>query len=330
MSGEDDATKSVQGVPVLSIIIPVLNEEDNVAPLFERLDKTLRALANDYEVIFVDDGSTDQTPHRIKALAEADSHVRLVRLRRNFGQTAALMAGFDTSVGDIIIPLDGDGQNDPADIPRLLDKMAEGYEVVSGWRRLRRDPPLRVIASRIANSMISRISGVPLKDYGCTLKAYKRSVVSELKLYGELHRFIPIFSAWEGGRITEIPVNHDRRLRGRSKYGFGRTFPVILDLILIRYLARHATKPIHLFGAVGLFMMLGAFLAGLYALWLKLAEDISFISTPMPMLVVMLGMLGVMSIMIGLLAEMILRTYYESQDKKPYSVAETVNLAEEQ
>ena len=314
---------------MLSIVVPVFNEQDNVLPLFDQLRGALAKVNDGFEVVFVDDGSTDQTEANLKKVAEADNRFKIVTFRRNFGQTAAMMAGIDYAAGDIIIPLDGDLQNDPADIPRLLDKLAEGYDVVSGWRQERKDASLRRnLPSRIANRLISRMSGVELHDYGCTLKAYRRQVVKGVRLYGEMHRFIPIYASWEGGRVTEIPVNHFPRIHGHSKYGLERIVKVLLDLLLVKFLSKYATKPIYVFGGFGLIGIAISFLAGLYALYLKFFAGISFISTPLPLLVVLTFVTGIMSILMGLIAEIIMRTYYESQGKQVYLVRETVNIAD--
>jgi len=314
---------------MLSIVVPVFNEQDNVFPLFDQLRGALAKVNDGFEVVFVDDGSTDQTEANLKKVAEADNRFKIVSFRRNFGQTAAMMAGIDYAAGDIIIPLDGDLQNDPADIPRLLDKLAEGYDVVSGWRQERKDASLRRnLPSRIANRLISRMSGVELHDYGCTLKAYRRQVVKGVRLYGEMHRFIPIYASWEGGRVTEIPVNHFPRIHGHSKYGLERIVKVLLDLLLVKFLSKYATKPIYVFGGFGLIGIAISFVAGLYALYLKFFAGISFISTPLPLLVVLTFVTGIMSILMGLIAEIIMRTYYESQGKQVYLVRETVNIAE--
>jgi len=314
---------------MLSIVVPVFNEQDNVLPLFDQLRGALAKVNDGFEVVFVDDGSTDQTEANLKKVAEADNRFKIVSFRRNFGQTAAMMAGIDYAAGDIIIPLDGDLQNDPADIPRLLDKLAEGYDVVSGWRQERKDASLRRnLPSRIANRLISRMSGVELHDYGCTLKAYRRQVVKGVRLYGEMHRFIPIYASWEGGRVTEIPVNHFPRIHGHSKYGLERIVKVLLDLLLVKFLSKYATKPIYVFGGFGLIGIAISFLAGLYALYLKFFAGISFISTPLPLLVVLTFVTGIMSILMGLIAEIIMRTYYESQGKQVYLVRDTVNIAD--
>jgi glycosyltransferase involved in cell wall biosynthesis len=315
---------------LLSIIIPVYNEQENVLPLHERLTKALRDLDVEYEVILVNDGSTDATEAKLKAIAATDPRFKVVNFRRNFGQTAAMMAGFDFASGEIIIPLDGDLQNDPADIPRLLEKLDEGYDVVSGWRRERQDAAIRRnLPSRMANWLISRISGVRLHDYGCSLKAYRRSVLKGVRLYGEMHRFIPIYATWQGGRVTEIPVNHLPRVSGQSKYGLERVVKVVLDLIVVKFLASYANKPIYVFGGFGLFSIAVSFLSGLWALYLKLVDHVSFISTPLPLLVVLAFITGIMSILMGLIAEIIMRTYYESQGKQVYLVKGTINLPDE-
>ena len=238
---------------MLSIVIPVYNEEANVFPLHERVSAALQGIGIDYEVILVNDGSNDATESNLSVIATKDPRFKVVNFRRNFGQTAAMMAGIDFASGDIIVGLDGDLQNDPADIPKLLDKLAEGYDVVSGWRLNRKDAALnRKLPSRIANWLISRMSGVPLHDYGCTLKAYRKEVVKGVRLYGEMHRFIPIYASWQGGKVTEIPVNHFPRIHGRSKYGLERVIKVILDLLVVKFLASYATKPIYVFGGFGL------------------------------------------------------------------------------
>jgi len=309
--------------PELSVVIPVFNEAAALDGVFDELTAVLNGLGKTYEIIFVDDGSTDGTSDRLEKIAGKLANTEAVYLRRNFGQTAALMAGFDVSTGAIVITLDGDGQNDPADIPGLLAKLDQGFDVVSGWRKKRRDGFLRSFLSRVANRLISRISGVHLRDYGCTLKAYRRSVLEDVRLYGEMHRFIPIYTSWQGARVTEIPVNHRRREAGQSKYGLGRTWKVVLDLMLVMFLERAATQPMHLFGGIGLLALLAATLIATYTVWIKIANGVAFVSTPLPLLVVLLTVLGIMSLLIGLVAEMILRTYYESQDKKPYAIKQS-------
>jgi len=315
---------------MLSIIIPLYNEEPNVQPLCQRLVAALGALGQPFEAIFVNDGSTDGTARELDAIAGADRRVKVVTFRRNFGQTAAMMAGIRYATGDIIIPMDGDLQNDPADIAKLLAKLDEGYDVVSGWRKDRKDDAVRRnLPSRIANMLISAISGVKLHDYGCSLKAYRRHVVKDVKLYGEMHRFIPIYASWQGGRVAEVPVEHHARVHGRSKYGADRVVKVLLDLIVVQFLARYETRPIYVFGTFGIASILLAFLAGVWAVYLKYFENTTFIQTPLPLLVVLLTVTGGMSILMGLLAEIIMRTYYESQGKAVYVVKSTTNLDDE-
>jgi glycosyltransferase involved in cell wall biosynthesis len=312
---------------MLSIIIPIYNEAQNLAPLHQRLTAALRALGRPYEIILVNDGSTDGSDTALDALAAGDPNVKVVHFQRNFGQTAAMMAGIRYASGDIIIPMDGDLQNDPADIAKLLAKLEEGYDVVSGWRQDRKDHPIRRnLPSRVANWLISGISGVRLHDYGCSLKAYRKEVVKGVKLYGEMHRFIPIYATWEGGKVAEVPVTHHPRVHGESKYGAERVLKVVLDLIVVQFLARYANRPIYLFGGIGICAITLSILAGVWAVYLKYFENTSFIQTPLPMLVVMLFVTGGMSILMGLLAEIIMRTYYESQGKAVYLVKRTANL----
>ena len=313
---------------MLSIVIPVYNEQDNVFPLHERVSAAMQQTGEDYEVIIVNDGSTDQTEANLKAIAEKDARFKVVNFRRNFGQTAAMMAGIDFAAGDIIVGLDGDLQNDPADIPKLLAKLAEGFDVVSGWRINRKDAALkRNLPSRLANWLISRISGIHLHDYGCSLKAYRKEVVKGVKLYGEMHRFIPIYASWQGGKVAEIPVNHYPRIHGSSKYGLERVAKVLLDLMVVKFLASYANKPIYVFGGFGLASIAFSVLCGLVTLYLKFFDGKPFVSTPLPLLVVLAFITGVMSILMGLIAEIIMRTYYESQGKQVYLVKDTRNLA---
>lgn len=315
---------------MLSIVIPVFNEQDNVFPLQKRIVEALSNIGDNYEVILVNDGSTDLTEARLHTIAEEDERFKVVNFRRNFGQTAAMMAGIEFSSGDIIVGLDGDLQNDPKDIPKLLDKLAEGYDVVSGWRSSRSDSALkRNLPSRIANWLVSAISGIHLHDYGCSLKAYKRHVIKDVKLYGEMHRFIPIYASWQGGKVAEIKVDHHPRMHGESNYGLERVGKVLLDLIVVKFLASFANKPIYVFGGFGLICMMSGIVAGFWALYLKFFAGTSFISTPLPLLVVFACLTGVLSILMGLIAEIIMRTYYESQGKRVYLIKDTVNLPSE-
>src|SRR5450631_970231 len=312
---------------MLSITIPLFNEGENIPVLYERLVRELEALARPFEVILVNDGSTDESERILDALAGRDPRVKVVHFRRNFGQTAAMMAGIHYASGEIIVPMDGDLQNDPADIKALLAKLDEGYDVVSGWRKDRKDHSLRRnFPSRMANLLISRISGVHLHDYGCSLKAYRKDVVKGVKLYGEMHRFIPIYASWEGGKVAEVPVSHHARIHGGSNYGVDRVLKVVLDLIVVQFLARYSMRPIYVFGGFGIASLVLAFFAGLWAVYLKYFEATSFIQTPLPLLVVLLVITGGMSTLMGLLAEIIMRTYYESQGKAVYVVKSTSNL----
>jgi len=310
----------------LSIIIPVYNEEDNVLPLHQKITEALDSMGQPYEVIIVDDGSTDNTAQRLKELAKSDNRLKVIHLRRNFGQTPAMMAGIDAATGDILIPMDGDLQNDPHDIPKLLAKLAEGYDVVSGWRKDRQDHPLkRNLPSRVANRLISFISGVHLHDYGCSLKAYRKAIIKGVKLYGEMHRFVPIYAAWQGAKVTEVGVTHYPRVHGVSKYGFDRTIKVILDLIVVKFLDKFAHKPMYLFGGFGLVTFLISFLLFGLMLYLKIFANKSFIETPLPMAVTLFTLMGFMSIFMGLIAEILMRTYHESQNKPTYIVDRTRN-----
>lgn len=310
----------------VSVIVPVYNERENIDALYTKLHPVLNALGMSHEVVFVNDGSSDGSDAVLDALAALDRTVKVVHLRRNYGQTAAMMAAIRYSSGEVIVPMDGDLQNDPQDIPRLIEKLDEGFDVVSGWRVDRQEGVDRRLPSRIANWMISKVSGVKLHDYGCTLKAYRRRFIENVRLYGEMHRFVPVYAAWEGGKVTELPVAHHPRLHGASKYGIGRAPRVLLDLLVIRFLARSLDRPIQFFGRAGLYSFALAFLAGAYALYLKFVEGVSFILTPMPVLVVMLALVGLMLVMMGLLAEIQSRVYFESQDKLPFTVRATRNL----
>jgi glycosyltransferase involved in cell wall biosynthesis len=313
----------------LSIIIPLYNEQDNIAPLQAKLEKVLPTLGHPYEIILVNDGSTDATRDRLDELAAGHGSVRVVHLRRNFGQTAAMMAGIDMARGDILIPMDGDLQNDPVDIPRLLAKLGEGYDVVSGWRKDRKDNPLkRNLPSRVANWLISAISGVHLHDYGCSLKAYRRDIIKGVKLYGEMHRFIPIHAAWQGAKVTEVGVTHHPRIHGQSKYGIERTIKVILDLMTVKFLDKYAQKPMYLFGGFGLTSLGVSAAFFLFMLYCKFFLNKSFIETPLPLAVVMFLLIGIMAIFMGLIAEILMRTYHESQDKPTYIVDCTRNCKE--
>ncbi|MBK7392225.1 MAG: glycosyltransferase family 2 protein [Chloracidobacterium sp.] len=312
--------------PELSLFLPVLDEEENLRPMHAKIAAALDALGKTAEVIYVDDGSTDKSLEILKEIATSDERVRVVSLRRNYGQTAAMSAGIDAAKGDILIPMDADLQNDPADISRLLDKLNEGYDVVSGWRKNRQDKLIsRKIPSQIANRIISWIGGVKLHDYGCSLKAYRRDVIQDVKLYGEMHRFIPIYASWAGARVAEIPVDHHARTMGKSKYGISRTIKVVFDLMTIKFMASYQTKPIYVFGTFGMIAFLLSMIAGVWAVVLKI-EGTSFILTPLPVITVVMLAISVQFFLMGLLAELSVRTYHESQDKAIYAVRERIGF----
>ncbi|HEV7699691.1 MAG TPA: glycosyltransferase family 2 protein [Pyrinomonadaceae bacterium] len=313
--------------PELSLFLPVLDEEENLRPMHAKIASALDALGKSAEVIYVDDGSTDNSLCILKEIAASDDRVRVISLRRNYGQTAAMSAGIDAAEGDILIPMDADLQNDPADIKRLLDKLDEGYDVVSGWRKNRQDKLIsRKIPSQIANRIISWIGGVPLHDYGCSLKAYRRDVIQDVKLYGEMHRFIPIYAAWAGARVTEIPVDHHARTMGKSKYGISRTIKVVFDLMTIKFMASYGTKPIYVFGTFGMAAFILSMIATVWAIVLKF-EGTSFIQTPLPVVAVVMLAISVQFFLMGLLAELLVRTYHESQDKAIYAIRERVGFS---
>ena len=304
---------------MISIVIPIFNEEGNICKLAESITKNLSEI--NYEVLFINDGSTDSSEKKIQAVIKKYSNFKLINLRRNYGQTAAMQAGFDHSKGEIIIPMDGDLQNDPKDIPMLIDKINEGYDVVSGWRKTRLDKKYtRILPSKIANMLISKISGIHLHDYGCTLKAYRKEILDEIKLYGEMHRFIPIYASWEGAKVTEVAVRHHPRTAGKTKYGLSRIPRVILDLLVIRFFDKSLDRPIHLFGQFGLLMFLIAFLLSIFSIFLKIFMNISFILTPLPLLVVFFAMSGLLCIFLGLVAEIQSRVYFEAIDRPAYLV----------
>jgi len=307
--------------PNISVVIPLYNEEDNVLPLYEQLSAALEALDRTYEVVIVDDGSRDKSFERLQEIQADDPHWRVIRFRRNFGQTAAMSAGFEAARGDIIITSDADLQNDPRDIPKLLAKMDEGYDIVSGWRVDRKEKFLsRRLPSMLANRLISRVTGVHLHDYGCTLKAYRREVIENVELYGELHRFIPAVASWIGVKVAEVPVNDRARIHGSSKYGIWRTFRVILDLITVTFLLKYATKPMHFFGLTGMVMGGTGTLLGLHLSIQRLFFNMPLSERPLLLLAVLLVILGFNMIMIGLVAEMMMRNYYNPQGKPTYIV----------
>jgi glycosyltransferase involved in cell wall biosynthesis len=313
--------------PDLSLFLPVLNEEENLRPMHAKIQAALESLGKTAEVIYVDDGSTDKSLSILREIAAGDERVRVISLRRNYGQTAAMSAGIDAAKGEILIPMDADLQNDPADIARLLEKLDEGYDVVSGWRKNRQDKLIsRKIPSQIANKIISWIGGVPLHDYGCSLKAYRREVIQDVRLYGEMHRFIPIYASWAGARVTEIPVDHHARTMGKSKYGISRTIKVVFDLMTIKFMASYQTKPIYVFGTFGTVAFLLSMTAGIWAFVLKFIYGTSFILTPLPVIAIVLLAISMQFFLMGLLAEMLVRTYHESQNKAIYTVREKIGF----
>jgi dolichol-phosphate mannosyltransferase len=313
--------------PDLSVFLPVYNEEPNLRPLHAKLDEALRTLGRTAEIIYVDDGSNDGSLEVLRGLAHVDPRVRVIALRRNYGQTAAMAAGIDNARGRVLIPMDADLQNDPADIIRLLEKLDEGYDVVSGWRKNRQDTLItRKIPSMIANHLISWIGGVPLHDYGCSLKAYRRESLEDVRLYGEMHRFIPIYASWAGARVTEIPVEHHPRTMGKSNYGLSRTLKVVFDLMTIKFMASYGTKPIYVFGMFGVCAFAISLLAGLYAVFLKIFHRADFVQTPLPILAIVMFAVGVQFLLMGLLAEMLVRIYHESQAKRIYAVREKIGM----
>ena len=314
---------------MISVTVPVYNEAEALPVLAERVTAVLEKLGKPWELIFINDGSHDGSEAVLDGLAQANPAIKVVHFRRNYGQTAAMMAGFDFAAGDVIIPMDGDLQNDPSDIPNLLAKIDEGFDVCSGWRKDRQDNALqRNIPSIMANRLISFVSGVELHDFGCSLKAYRAEVIKSVRLYGEMHRFLPIYARWHGAKITEVTVNHYARTTGKSKYGLERVIKVLCDLVVVKFLDSYAEKPMYVFGAVGLGSLSVSFLAGAAALYYKLWGHKSFIETPLPLLCVMSALTGIMCFLMGLLAEMIMRTFYESQGKKVYTVRAMRNMAD--
>jgi len=310
----------------LSIVIPLYNEEENVEPLYNQLKTALDRTSREYEIIIIDDGSTDGSFDVLKRLHERDERLKVIRFRRNFGQTAAFAAGFDRSQGQVVITMDADLQNDPADIPLLLEKIEEGYDVVSGWRLHRQDPFLtRRLPSMIANWLISQVTRVHLHDYGCSLKAYRREVVKNVQLYGELHRFIPAIANWMGVSVAEVPVRHYPRRFGRSKYGLSRTARVLLDLLTVRFLLSYSTRPIHVFGGLGLISFAAGISLGGYLSYVKFVLGQKIGDRPLLLLAILLMVMGVQLISMGLLGELVVRTYYETLGKPIYAVREVLD-----
>jgi glycosyltransferase involved in cell wall biosynthesis len=312
----------------LSIVVPIYNEEENIRDLHRQVTTALAGSGIDYELVLVDDGSSDRSFALLREAAAEDGRVKVIRFRRNFGQTAAMAAGFDAASGRVVVPMDGDLQNDPADIPKLLARIDEGFDVVSGWRRDRKDAFLnRTLPSILANRFISGMTGIRLHDYGCTLKAYRREVLEGINLYGEMHRFVPALVSQVGAKVTEIPVGHRPRLHGRSKYGISRTMRVILDLMTVKFLLSYSTRPIQLFGRLGVYTLMASFLSGGATIYMKLFQGMSMNRNPLLLLTALLLFMGVQFIVLGLLGELNARTYYEAQGKPIYVIRETINLA---
>lgn len=312
---------------MISVVIPLHNEEQNIPLLADRLTAALNRLGREYEVILVNDGSTDASTARLSEVCARDPRYKAIHLRRNYGQTTALVAGFHHSSGEVIVTLDGDLQNDPADICILLKKLDEGYDVVSGWRADRKDNAVkRNIPSVLANRLISAATGIKLHDFGCSLKAYRRDIIRHVHLYGEMHRFIPIYSVLSGARLAEVPVRHHARLHGDSNYGLERIFKVLCDLTVVVFLQRYGQKPMYLFGGCALASFIGSGLAATLAFYFKFFDGKSFIETPLPLVSGTLFLTGVLCALMGLLAELSIRIYHESQDKPTYLIERTNNL----
>lgn len=313
-------------MPLLSLVIPVYNEQENLPFLFNAIQQALDPLKLKWEIVFVDDGSQDKSLDVLKALVKKDpTHTRVVVLRRNFGQTASITAGLDHARGEIIVLLDADMQNDPADIPMMLAKLDEGYDVVSGWRKDRKDTFItRTIPSRVANGLISWVTGVHLHDYGCTLKAYRREVLSGFRLYGEMHRFIPVYAHAVGARITEVVVHHRSRKYGKTNYGLERTLKILLDLFTVKFLLNYAAKPIYLFGGTGISLIFASVMTLFILMVRRIFYSVSVLGSPFFLMGIMFFILGFQSLLMGLIAELLVRTYHEAQHKPTYTVREVI------
>ena len=311
----------------LSLILPVYNEEENINIQYDKITIAMERLNIKYEIIFVDDGSTDSSTEKLNQISLKDTHVKVIIFRRNFGQTAAMAAGIKYSSGDIIAFMDSDLQNDAEDIGKMIEKIDEGFDVVSGWRVKRKDKALtRRLPSKIANALIAKISGVKLHDLGCSLKLYRGDILRQVKLYGEMHRFIPVHASWVGAKITEVPVNHNPRIHGKSKYGLKRSFKVILDLITVKFMGSFSTKPIYIFGGTGLVLFGLGFCSGIAVILMKIFYEMNMVRNPLLQLTTLLLITAVIFIQMGILAEIMIRTYHESQDRPPYFIKETSNL----
>ena len=323
-----NSSEKKEAIKKVSIVVPAYNEETSLKVLLDELGYFLKSFEYNYEIVFVDDGSTDNSYNILKDAALKNPNYKVLRLRRNYGQSAALLAAIDNSTGDVIVPLDADLQNDPNEIPKLLNLISEGYDLVSGWRKNRQDRMLdRKIPSMIANKLISLVSGIKLHDYGCSLKAYKKDVLDGVRLYGELHRFLPICASWNGAKVAEIEVNHRPRIFGKSKYGITRTYKVVLDLIVLKFLSDYSTKPIYFFGGFASVCFISSILLAIWAFYLKLFRNIDLDGTPLLIFSAVFVIVSVQLLLIGILADLVMRTYFESQDKKTYQIKESVNLS---
>lgn len=314
-------------MPSLSIVVPIFDELDNISLLYDAVTRALDPVGLNFELIFVDDGSRDGSSERILRLADLDARVKVIQFRRNYGQTAAMFAGIQAATGEIVVTLDGDLQNDPADIPMMVAKLQEGYDLVHGWRKDRQDAFVnRKLPSRLANRIISRVTRFPVNDLGCTLKVMRRDIAQELQLYGEMHRFIPILAHWQGARCVEVVTRHHPRRHGQTKYNIWRTFRVVLDLITVKYMIQYSLSPMKLFGGIGLASIAGGLLGGVVTLGMKLLGGADMTGNPLLLLSAFATMLGVQFLVLGLLGEVCARIYYECQDKKPYTVRQRRNF----
>ena len=319
-------TTPEDSVTQLSVVVPLFNEEDNIEPMLDELFGVLDGLDPSSEVICVDDGSGDATFEKLAVVAARRPALTVLRFAKNYGQTAALSAGFHAASGEVVITIDGDMQNDPADIPRLLEVFHGGFDIVSGWRKNRKDGfLLRTLPSRLANWLISRITSVHLHDYGCTLKAYRRTLLQRFELYGQLHRFIPALGVWAGGSVKEIEVSHRARERGTSKYGIGRTVTVLLDLVIVKFLMSYGSHPIRVFGAAAVSSWVFAFGSLAAVVYMRVVQDVDMTGNPLLYLAMLGALVGVQFLLMGVLAEMQMRTYHEAQDKRPYVISERLN-----
>ena len=315
--------------PNFSVVIPLYNEEESLRELTEQLKNTLVKMGGNYELIFIDDGSTDNSFKVLRDIHHRNHRVKVIRFRRNYGKSAALMVGFQKAQGEFIITMDADLQDDPSEIPNLIKEIKSGYDVVSGWKKKRKDPISKTLPSKFFNYVTKVVSGINIHDFNCGLKAYRKEVIKGVRLYGEMHRFVPIYATWQGARVSEIPVNHYARQFGQSKYGISRTFKVVLDLMTVKFMSSYFTKPIYLFGTAGLWSMVMAFAAFTWMCVLKFFYHTSFIETPLPVLVAMFFMVGMQLILMGLQSEILMRTYHESQGKRIYIVKTAINVEPE-